>query len=431
MIAKGTTHNSGSRLAAYMVTGKDGERAELYSLTGFAAGDIREAFASIEAMKAGTRLEKAFFHVQVRNPEGEDLTRAQWLRVAEAIEHKLGYDGQPRAIAFHTDEKTGHEHMHVAWSRIDEATLQAKPLPFFKLRLKEVSRELEAELGLTRVSSDRPRVELAPSRGEEEQSRRLGTDLHGIRDTIRAAYERSDNGQAFAAALSDQGLTLCQGERRDFIVLDQEGGIHALGKRLLGDSAAQVRQHMADLDRAALPTVAAGRDHLAREAPAITLPVIDQERQAIRDSFAERAAEREAMQPAAEALGDALPSATYVAGRVASKVEHGLSGVAQVAQSLAGGIQGAAIGLERFLFGGGEAAPAQPPAQPAMQPERPPEGQAVRERIAQMEPQVQATDANVPRYHFGVDPELVAELRRKREQRERDDRDRGRERDDR
>lgn len=423
MIAKGTTHNSGSRLAAYMVTGKDGERAELYSLHGFAAGDIREAFASIEAMKAGTRLDKAFFHVQVRNPEGEELTRAQWLRVAEAIEDKIGYSGQPRAIAFHTDEKTGHEHMHVAWSRIDEATLQAKPLPFFKLRLKEVSRELEKELDLTRVSSERPRVELAPSRGEEEQSRRLDTDLHGIRGAIRDAYERSDNGQAFAAALTDQGLTLCQGERRDFIVLDQEGGIHALGKRLLGDSAAQVRQHMADLDRAALPTVAEGRDHLAREAPAITLPVIDQERQAIRESFAERAAEREAMQPANEALA----SAKHVAGHAANKVERGLSGVAQVAQSIAGGVESVAIGLERFLFGGGEAAP----AQPAPAPERKTEGQEVRERLAAMEPQVRATDPNVPRYRFGVDPELVAEIRRKREERERDDRDRGRERDDR
>ncbi len=424
MIAKGTTHNSGSRLAAYMVTGKDGERAELYSLHGFAAGDIREAFASIEAMKAGTKLDKAFFHVQVRNPEGEELTRAEWLRVAEAIEHKLGYDGQPRAIAFHTDEKTGHEHMHVAWSRIDEETLQAKPLPFFKLRLKEVCRSLEQELDLTRVSSERPRVELAPSRGEEEQSRRLDTDLHGIRGTIREAYERSDNGQSFAAALADQGLTLCQGERRDFVVLDQEGGIHALGKRLLGDSAAQVRQHMADLDRAALPTVEEGRDHLAQQAPAITQPVIDQERQAIRESYAERAAEREAMQPANDALASAAPAAA----RAAAKVEHGLSGVAQVAQSIAGGIQGVAIGIERFLFGGGEAAP----AQPAPAPERKNEGQEVREHLGRMEPQVRATDPNVPRYRFGVDPELVAELRRKREEREReDDRDRGRERDDR
>jgi hypothetical protein len=30
MIAKGTTHNNGAKLAAYMTNGKDGERAELW-----------------------------------------------------------------------------------------------------------------------------------------------------------------------------------------------------------------------------------------------------------------------------------------------------------------------------------------------------------------------------------------------------------------
>ena len=270
MIAKGTTHNSGARLAAYMVTGKGGEKATLHELRGFASDNIKDAFRSIDAMAAGTRVEKPFFHVQVRNPEGEELTRAQWLTTADRIERINGLAGQPRAIAFHTDEKTGHEHMHVAWARIDGDTLQAKPLPFFKLRLKEVCRELETELDLTPVSSERPRVERAPSRAEEEQSRRLDTDLHGIRGTIRTVYERSDSGKAFAAALADQGLTLCQGERRDFMAVDQAGGLHALGKRLLGDSAAAVRQKLGDLQADALPTVAEARQHLAeRPAPAL------------------------------------------------------------------------------------------------------------------------------------------------------------------
>ena len=30
MIAKGTTHNNGAKLARYMTTGKEGERAELW-----------------------------------------------------------------------------------------------------------------------------------------------------------------------------------------------------------------------------------------------------------------------------------------------------------------------------------------------------------------------------------------------------------------
>ena len=33
MIAKGTTHNNGAKLARYITTGKEGERAELWQLT--------------------------------------------------------------------------------------------------------------------------------------------------------------------------------------------------------------------------------------------------------------------------------------------------------------------------------------------------------------------------------------------------------------
>jgi hypothetical protein len=73
MIAKGTPHNNGARLARYMITGKDGERAELEELFGFAAHDIRDAFRSVHVMAEATRCQQPFFHVQVRNPEGEKL----------------------------------------------------------------------------------------------------------------------------------------------------------------------------------------------------------------------------------------------------------------------------------------------------------------------------------------------------------------------
>ncbi len=264
MIAKGTTHDSGGRLATYMVTGKPGERAELWQLRGFASDDIKDAFRSVHVMAAGTRCEQPFFHVQVRNPEHEHLTRAEWERVANRVESKLGLSDQPRAIAFHLDEETGHEHMHVAWSRIDDESLTAKSLPFFKLRLKEVSRELETELGLTPVSSERRGPVMAPSRDEEEQSRRLNVDLRDVRQTIREAWERSDNGHSFRAALAEEGLTLAKGDKRDFIVIDQEGGINALGKRIIGNSAAEIRIRTADLDRDQLPTIEQAREQNER-----------------------------------------------------------------------------------------------------------------------------------------------------------------------
>ena len=255
MIAKGNTHNNGAKLGRYMTeAGEDNEYAELYRMWGFAEDNIVDAFRTVQGIAAGTRCEQPFFHCQVRTPAGESLTREQWERVADRIEKKLGLTDQPRAIAFHL--KDGHEHMHVAWSRIDEETLKAKPLPFFKLRLKEVCRELEIELGLTQVRNEREPGELkAPTREEYEQASRLGVHPKAIRTDIREAWERSDNGQAFVAALADRGLVLARGERRDYVVIDQEGGLHALGKRILGSSAAQTRERMADLDRDQLPTV--------------------------------------------------------------------------------------------------------------------------------------------------------------------------------
>src|ERR1700677_4710952 len=124
MIAKGTTHNNGVRLAQYMTTGKDGERAELWQLHGFEATDIKDAFRDVHIMAEAGKCEQPFFHVQVRNREGEKLTRQQWEMTAHRIMRINGLTGQPYAIAFHINEITGDEHMHLAVSRIDAQTLK-------------------------------------------------------------------------------------------------------------------------------------------------------------------------------------------------------------------------------------------------------------------------------------------------------------------
>lgn len=256
MIAKGTQHNNGAKLAQYMITGKPGEHAELFELRGFAAADIKDGFRDVQIMAEGTKCEQPFFHVQVRNPTGEEMTRDQWRRVADRIESKLGLSGQPRAIAFHIEDANGHEHMHIAWSRIDENTMTAKHMPFFKDRLKEVSRELEIKFGLTQVSSEREGpIKFGPTRAEEEQARRLGFDKNEVRNFIRDCYDHSDCGVSFQVALEEQGFMLAQGDQRGFVVIDHAGGIHSVSKRILDVSAATIRDHLSDLVRDELPTV--------------------------------------------------------------------------------------------------------------------------------------------------------------------------------
>jgi len=256
MIAKGTTHNNGTKLAAYMTTGKPGERAELWQLRGFEATNITDAFRDVQIMSQATKAWQPLFHVQVRNREGETLTREQWEYAADRIERMLGLTGQPRAISFHTYDANGDEHMHVAWSRIDEDTLTAKPLPFFKDRLKKISRELELHLALEPVTNQREGpIKFAPTKAQDEQARRLGVDPHEIRNTIRECWDHADCGKSFQAALEHEGFILAQGDRRNFVVIDPAGGIHALSKRILDVTASKIRDRLSDVSREDLPSV--------------------------------------------------------------------------------------------------------------------------------------------------------------------------------
>src|SRR3954462_12061059 len=147
--------------------------------------------------------------------------------------------------------------MHIAWSRIDLEQHRARDPGLYKNKLKEISRQLECELGLTRISSERPagRKACAPGRKEFEQARRLGTGIAAIREAIRACWDSAENGRSFMAALAAHGHVLARGERRGFFVVDPAGGPHALSKRITGATAAQIRARLADLDPATLPGV--------------------------------------------------------------------------------------------------------------------------------------------------------------------------------
>jgi hypothetical protein len=268
MIAKGTPHRDGAILARYLVTGKKDESAELWELSGFPCSGIVPAFRSVHVMAAATKCLAPFFHVSVRNADGESLDRSQWEVVANRIERILGLTDQPRAVAFHIAADTGHTHMHVAWSRINQETLTAKPLPFFKQRLKQACRELEDRFGLTPVPNERRSpIRFAPTRAEQEQARRLSVDVHVVRESIANCYKGSDCGRSFRDALSHEGLFLARGDRRDFIVVDGAGGIHALGKRILGVPAAEIRHRLADLCPDQLPTLEQARDFIAAKKP--------------------------------------------------------------------------------------------------------------------------------------------------------------------
>lgn len=103
---------------------------------------------------------------------------------------------------------------------------------------------------------------------------------------------------------------------------------------------------------------------------------------------------------------------------------------ARVVDEGIGVVEQAASWIERFLFGGPAPARTAEGGTEALA-SRKNEAEATREHIARQEKSIIVDDPDVKRRYFGVDPEVLEEMRRIREQREReqDDRDRGIERD--
>jgi hypothetical protein len=226
--------------------------------------DLRLAFCQIQAIAEGqTQCEKPFFHAYVRLPADEELSREQWLETANRLEQKLGLDDQPRGVALHFLEDCT-THLHVAWSRIDTEEMKAIDPGLYLRKMKEVCRELETEFGLRELSSNLPpeRQTGPATRPEFEEARRLGVEVIDVREAIRACYDRSDNGPSFAAALAEQDLRLARGDRRDFVVLDAEGGMHALGKRICGATAEEIRARLGEEFKQILPTVDDARQQI-------------------------------------------------------------------------------------------------------------------------------------------------------------------------
>jgi hypothetical protein len=171
----------------------------------------------------------------------------------DRIEQKLGLASQPRAIVFH--EKEGRRHAHCVWSRIDIEEMKAINLPHYKLKLRDISRELYLEhqwkmpRGLTNSEERDP---LNFTLTEWQQAKSAGVDPRKVKEAIQDAWGVSDSPMAFDHALTERGFRLAQGDRRGHVAIDMDGNIFAVS-RAVGAKAKDVRAKLGDAEQ--LPTV--------------------------------------------------------------------------------------------------------------------------------------------------------------------------------
>ena len=259
MMLKGSQRGGGD-LANHLTNTRENDHVELYELRGFISDDLHGAFQEIEAVSKGTKATQPFFSVSFSPPEDSQLSIEQFEHAFNAVEHKHGLADQPRAVLFH--EKNGRRHAHVAWSRINVDEMKAIPLPHYKLKLRDVSRDLHREFGLEMPPGLKDPKHRDPNNFDLktwQQAKRIKEDPRDLKQIIRNAYQHSDSREAFAQALEQQALFLARGDRRGFVALHHSEEVLSLS-RYAGVKAKELRARFGKEEK--LPTLDQARSSL-------------------------------------------------------------------------------------------------------------------------------------------------------------------------
>jgi len=162
----------------------------------------------------------------------------------EAVESYL----QARGLADHQYVAAGHHdtdhlHVHIVVNLTHPETGHRANSSFEKRRAQAWALAYEREHGI----HCNMRALNAQQRAQENAATfyRSKTEQHGV--AVTRAYELSDSGQAFAAALQAEGITLARG-RKSFVAVDQEGEILSLPRVIDGAKTKDIKAKLGDLD---------------------------------------------------------------------------------------------------------------------------------------------------------------------------------------
>lgn len=165
-------------------------------------------------------------------PAGAEIGNKDYIDAADRAEAKLGLINQPRTIVRHWkrgEDGVVRPHAHAVWCRIDASKMKAIDLPFSKLKMREVSRELHIEHDIPMPSGlinhafrDTANFTLK----EWQHAKRNKKDFRQVQSDFMDAWAMSDNRVSFSHALKERGYILAKGDR-GFVAVDHEGKIYA------------------------------------------------------------------------------------------------------------------------------------------------------------------------------------------------------------
>lgn len=160
----------------------------------------------------------------------------------------LGLKEHQSLIIAHNDTK--HPHVHVICNLVNPNDGRMHDPDWgSKLKMSEWALKHEFENGKVYCQQRADNIE----KRQSGETVKYSEPLHDRKAEIQELYRQSDNGAAFAAALKEQGYTLATGNRRRFVLVDDEGKIHSLSRQLDKDQRKDHLQKLSDIAHHNLP----------------------------------------------------------------------------------------------------------------------------------------------------------------------------------
>ena len=231
MILHGNARGGASDLARHLLRDDENDHVRVLQVQGFASDEVADAFQEIQAIASGTRCKKYLFSLSLSPPESAGVSEEQFYDAIDRAEAALGLAGQPRVIVLHEKGDNRDRHAHAVWSRVNAKEMKAIPMPFNRMRMKDVSRDLfiqhgwEVPRGLINAHERNP---LNYTFDQYQQAKRQGKDARAIKTAIQDAWALSDNRASFEHALEERGFRLAKGDRRGFVAVYSDGEVYSV-----------------------------------------------------------------------------------------------------------------------------------------------------------------------------------------------------------
>jgi len=188
----------------------------------------------------GRKLTKPVFAYSLSWHPEQQPGKAELLAAARKSLDRLGLAEHESVIICHRDEP--QPHVHVVVNRVHPVTGLAASTSQSKRKLSDFAREHEREHGKI----------YCQQRETNHAKRQRKEPARYCDPVILQAWQQSDNGRGFAAALREQGYHLAQGRKR-LVVVDRYGQTHNPVRHLENVRAAQFQQRLQDVELARLP----------------------------------------------------------------------------------------------------------------------------------------------------------------------------------